>query len=321
MTVCAKYYIVLLERMMDKTGKNYEEFVRNLQQAILDSEEYVKQKNIKVEKNKIIKDNNGINREFDLYWEYELGGIIYKTVIECKDYNTKINVNKIDELLGKLHDIPGIKPLFASKKGYNSGAIIKARCNNIELLIVREQNASDWINENGNHLTKIMDIKINNYTPATITKFETIWDGRWVKENRPDIDMTMLLHKRIITDKTYIDDISKNEKFSIMDLTYKLLDLEDHKSGSYERTFNFSEAYIIYGDDKYKLLSIKVSYFITEPMITGVYIDFSKELNGVIEYLERGIKKKIFAKGDIQQDKIIMEKPKNRSNRQKRHKS
>ncbi|WP_279498910.1 hypothetical protein [Aeromonas veronii] len=75
-------------------GKQYEEFVGRLQQAILNSEEYLKIKNITIEKNRIITDNNGIDREFDLYWEYDLGGIKYKSVIECKDYNQKNQYRK-----------------------------------------------------------------------------------------------------------------------------------------------------------------------------------------------------------------------------------
>ncbi len=82
------------------TGKDYEVFVQSLQQALLDSEAHFSLKNIKVERNKKIADSFGCIREFDIYWEYELAGIIYKTVIECKDYASKVSVEKIDALLG-----------------------------------------------------------------------------------------------------------------------------------------------------------------------------------------------------------------------------
>jgi hypothetical protein len=68
---------------MSKRGSEYEKFVSTLQQAILDSEKFMKQKNIIIELNKKIIDNNNIEREFDLYWEYDLGEITYKTIIEC----------------------------------------------------------------------------------------------------------------------------------------------------------------------------------------------------------------------------------------------
>lgn len=75
---------------MSKQGARYEDFVAKLQAAILASESLTHQKNISVELNKKIKDNAGVVREFDVYWEYELGGLTYKTAIECKDYASKV---------------------------------------------------------------------------------------------------------------------------------------------------------------------------------------------------------------------------------------
>ena len=80
---------------MHNDGKKYERFVAGLQQAIINSETITAQKNINIELNKKIIDNCGVEREFDLYWEYELGGITYKTIIECKDYNSDMSVENI----------------------------------------------------------------------------------------------------------------------------------------------------------------------------------------------------------------------------------
>lgn len=38
-------------------GKDYEQFVKDLQQGLLDSEDFIKQKNICIETNKMITDN------------------------------------------------------------------------------------------------------------------------------------------------------------------------------------------------------------------------------------------------------------------------
>jgi hypothetical protein len=129
---------------MKNDGKSYEEFVAVLHQALLYSEDIGKHQNIEIQRNKKIVDSFGIKREFDLYWEYELAGITYKTIIECKDYSSTISIEKIDALIGKIRDIPDIKPVFATKKGYQSGARTKAEKNKVDLLIVREQNDSDW---------------------------------------------------------------------------------------------------------------------------------------------------------------------------------
>lgn len=128
----------------NKKGDEYEEFVSKIYSAILKSDNIVNSKTIQIELKKKIKDKSGINREFDLYWEYELGGLVYKTIIECKDFNKKIPIEKIDSLIGKLEDLPDLKAVFATKLGYQSGAEKKAISHNIELLIVREQNETDW---------------------------------------------------------------------------------------------------------------------------------------------------------------------------------
>ena len=78
---------------MANNGRLYENFVAELQQALIDSQMFMKTKSIKIEKNKSITDRCGISREFDLYWEYEFAGVIYKNVIECKDYESKISID------------------------------------------------------------------------------------------------------------------------------------------------------------------------------------------------------------------------------------
>jgi hypothetical protein len=287
---------------MNKTWKEYEEFVRNLQQAIINSEEFAKHKNITVEKNKIIKDRNGIDREFDIYWEYELCGLVYKTVIECKDYNSKIKINKIDELLGKLHDIPDIKPVFATKKGYESGAKNKAKQNNIELLIVREQNDSDLLDEQGNPYLRSINVNGILIIPARIITFQPLFDGKWIKVHRPDIDISNPIQIIGINNEIFIDEVCNNIKYSLYDLAQNLTTLENNEPGEYEKEIQFSEAYILHRNDKFKIVSYKVRYIIIEPIESNINVYLSQELIGIVEYINKGIKLKIFSNGTIHKE-------------------
>ena len=52
---------------MSKPGRAYESFVAGLQGAILEVETVFDGRNIQVETNKIIIDNDGLKREFDVY--------------------------------------------------------------------------------------------------------------------------------------------------------------------------------------------------------------------------------------------------------------
>ena len=289
---------------MDKKGKEYEQFVGKLQQAILNSEKYGKQKNIIVEKNKIIQDKNGNNREFDLYWEYRFGGISYKTVIECKDYNSKISIDRIDALLGKIHEIPGLKPVFATKIGYQSGAEKKARDNDIELLIVRKQNDSDWKDEYGFHLLKGITVNTEICKTAQIKSFLPEIDLKWVRENKIDINYIKTLKLCGKTNEVTIEDTSNSEKYTLLDLETHITLSEKKNPGKHEFTKRFDEAYLIHNDIRYKILSFRIEYIVPEPDVLQETVDFTQQLIGVVEYLHKGIKLKIFKNGIIHEENL-----------------
>jgi len=285
---------------MKNTGKEYEQFVASIQQALLNAENITTQKNIIVEVDKKITDNCGIERQFDIYWEYEMGGFTYKTVIECKDYASKISIEKIDALIGKTRDLPGLKPVFATKMGYQAGARIKAEQNKIDLLIVREQNDSDWMGEDGTPYVKKIAITQHILMPAYIKSFEPLIDAHWVKENT-DIDISKPINFAGLNNEIFIEDNFTNEKYSLFDLSRKLSPKDDKQHGEFEIVEEFENAFIFHQEAnlRLKLKGYKIEYSISEPVISSMEFDLSKELIGVIEYLEKGTKKSIFKNGIV----------------------
>lgn len=280
---------------MVNTGKEYEIFVSSIQQAILHADLLAINKNIKVEVDKRIIDNCGIERQFDIYWEYELGGITYKTVIECKDYNSRISVEKIDALIGKTCDIPDLKPVFATKKGYQSGAKIKAEQNKIDLLIVREQNESDWSDKDGNPLVKELHFNMQLQYPAVIKEFNPILNAEWV-QNHTNLRLSEVAgYRKELSTDIVIEDLTLDKKYSLYDLGYTLA---SSFSGSYgaviEDEITFDNAFIYYSNVKLKLQSYRIKYLVPKPSSSQLEIDFTKQLIGVVEYLSKGIKKSVF---------------------------
>lgn len=271
---------------MSNNGRNYENFVQKIQQALINSEEYLKQKNISIQQNIKLIDNCGIEREFDIYWEYELAGIIYKTVIECKDYQSKISVDKIDALIGKVKDIPDIKAVFATKTGYQSGAEQKAKHNKIELLIVREQIDEDWKDKDGNSFIKEIHINMLIKSPAYIKAFYPKLNKEWIEKNT-DIDITKPITMNGLNNEIYIKDNKKNETYSIFDLQNKLTCIEKGTYGDMTQIIELEDAYITYNHTMLKIDSYKVDYFISKPKSIPLVIDYAKELIGVIEYVSR----------------------------------
>ncbi|HMW70592.1 MAG TPA: restriction endonuclease [Cellvibrionaceae bacterium] len=279
---------------MVNDGKNYEQFVKSLQQALLDSEDLIGQKNIQVETNKKLMDSCGVEREFDVYWEYELAGITYKTVIECKDYKSSISVEKIDALIGKIRDLPDIKPIFATRTGYQSGAEIKAKANKIDLLIVRQQSEEDWQDQEGNPYIKEVAINMELVSPARIISFSAEIDRGWVKENT-DIDTSKSFGLDARNGMITIEDVEKGEKYTVHQLGYDLGAVHQGESGEFIKTNGFINAFIYIDGLRLKLRSYTVRYSVSLPIIIPINIDYSKELLGVVEYLHRGTKTAVFA--------------------------
>ena len=273
---------------MSNNGRDYEQFVRRLQQALLDSESFIKQKNVRIEANKIfVKDNR--RREFDLYWEYEYAGITYKTVIECKDYSNKISIEKIDALVGKMQDFPDLKAVFATKTGYQSGAESKAKENKIDLLIVREASEADWQDKDGKPYIKGFQIAMFMSAPARITDFSFVTDDKRMEDN------AALLPSR--NDLITIENNDHNDKYTLLKLEERLrgTHLAQGEFGAFEKKQKFDDAYIYCGELKLKLKEYKICYHIPRPVEMTTTIDYSKELIGVIEYLHKDTKTAVFS--------------------------
>ncbi len=279
---------------MDYNWNDYERFVQSLMQIILSSEELGKQKNIKVEHDIKLTDRNGIKRQFDVYWEYELGGFLYKNVIECKDYARDISIARIDELIGKLHDLPDVRGAFATRKGYQSGAKIRAETNNIDLLIIREQNDSDWISKDGVPLLSKIVLNINMDTSAEILDFCPVLDGKWIKANT-DIDISKFTSVSAMNCDVYIEDIESGEKYSLQDLSGRLKVSDSERGKKIKQYISLKNAYLILPNTpKLKLLGYNIRY-IKHPIVKEKsVIDGKNNLLGVVEYVLKGEKRKVF---------------------------
>ncbi len=283
---------------MANTGKEYEFFVAMLQQAIINSEARGAQKNIVVEVNKKIIDSCGIERQFDIYWEYELGGLTYKTAIECKDYASTVTVDRIDALIGKVRDIPDLRVAVATKTGYQSGAKTKAEHNKIDLLIVREQNESDWQADDGTPYIKKVQINSTAILSARVQAVNLGLDGKWVEENLTSAEAEALDFNGL-NSEVFVEDCLTKERYSLYELAQKLQPYGDRNEGEFELKQEFESAFISHGESRAKLKMWRIRYVVVKPQTQTMEIDFSSMLLGVIEYLQKGVKKSVFSNGVV----------------------
>jgi len=285
---------------MKNTGESYENFVKTLHEALLQLETLGIQKNIKIETRKKITDNCGIDREFDLYWEYELGGITYKTVIECKDYNSAVSVEKIDALIGKIKDLPDLKPVFATKIGYQSGAQKKAEQNKIDLLIVRKPLDSDWVDEQGRPLINKVAFTLSMGYPVRITGFYPKVSESVLKEMKGNTSFAIAGNNNEI----FINDGEKTVTW--LDLENKLPLLHKDEFGQFEETKIFSkEGELRTPSFSLKILGYTVKYEVKKPDEETVLIDASDAMHGVIEYLGKDKKTLFWKNGKIEKREKI----------------
>lgn len=140
------------KRDKKNTGKPYEALVENVIASLirLEGQGF---KNIKVERDidldSITKDSDGkpIPRQIDVYWEFEFGGLKYKTVIQAKDHAQKINMGMIDTFRSVLLDLPGQpRGIMITTNGLQSGALKLANAYGIGIYELRSASSSDFPN-------------------------------------------------------------------------------------------------------------------------------------------------------------------------------
>ncbi|CAI3933523.1 unnamed protein product [Commensalibacter communis] len=237
-----------------------------------------------VELNKIIK-----GREFDLYWEFEFGGITYRNVMECKDYTSKISVEKIDSFLGKTRDIPDLHLIYATKTGYQSGAIERAKQYNISLLRVRGCNDGDFITEDGKVYLKKITIDFIPTFPPQIVSFNPTFDLSWIK-SQPHLNKKKIqsrFERYELTSQSFISNKTTNTRYSMMQLMQSL-EIKSFKreyNKIYTHTETFENAFIELPSDNFivKILGYNLTYIFKEPQkIASSELDLTQQIMGII---------------------------------------
>lgn len=288
---------------MANSGREYEELVRDIQYSLIKTENISSLRNIIIEKNKKIKDRSGIDREFDVYWEFEIGGQTYRSVIECKDYSSPVSIEKIDAFIGKTNDIPGLKLIYATRTGYQSGAKLKAEQHNIQLLVIRDQQEQDWTDEDGNPYLKTVHIKMIATTLPQVISFDTYLDKQWFQSQEKYTEETVFnAFGMALNNSVFINNITNNERYSLYDLQKLLLTkVKNIEYGKYNYNEAIENGYIENEDStiKIKISGYSCTYIYSKPMETTSIVDFSEQVKAIVEDFQTGKKKWVFNDGNV----------------------
>lgn len=83
-------------------------------------------------------------RQFDVTIRFKYGIYEYLCVVECKDYSSRVPVEKVDAFVTKARDAQANKAVMVSANGYQSGCVEVARRHGIQLLTLSETLDEDY---------------------------------------------------------------------------------------------------------------------------------------------------------------------------------
>ena len=126
---------------MPKKGSEYELFVKAVYECLNHADGL---SDAQIQHDVKLVGAAGVEHQIDVFWTFKLGGVNYKVAVECKDYNRHVSKEKIEAFHSILHDIGNIHGIFASKMGFQNGAILYAQKYGIQLMEIRKPIDSDW---------------------------------------------------------------------------------------------------------------------------------------------------------------------------------
>ncbi|MBT9545650.1 MAG: restriction endonuclease [Candidatus Sericytochromatia bacterium] len=124
------------------TGKPYEKLTQSIFQQILNQSSEVQ--TVQVEHDVLLQ---GITttHQIDVYWRFQHGGVEYQSIVQAKDWNSKVSKEKLLAFHGVLNDLPGQpRGIFVTRRGYQKGAKEYAQAHGIVLYELREAEELDW---------------------------------------------------------------------------------------------------------------------------------------------------------------------------------
>lgn len=98
-------------------GKEYEQIVASVYRQVAGDGT--------VTENEKIQGKSGKPRQIDVAVRREVDGQPELTVIECKDYATRVGIGRVDELIGKIQHVKATYGILASDSGFTEDAIIR----------------------------------------------------------------------------------------------------------------------------------------------------------------------------------------------------
>lgn len=133
---------------------------------------------VQVQHNVKITGTSGLAHQIDVYWEYNVAGILHKVAIECKNFNKPVSIGSVRDFYGVLSDLKGVNGIMVTKIGYQKGAKEFASTYGINLKELREPTDGDWEGR-----VKTINIQMHIIVPQILER-TPILDEQWLESNK-----------------------------------------------------------------------------------------------------------------------------------------
>lgn len=224
------------EMAAKNTGLPYERIVQSIFQAIVGQD---RAKNIVVEHNVKLTGKSGEQHQIDVHWEFEVGGVSYKTLVSAKDWAGNVKKEQVLSFKTILDDIAGQpRGVIVAREGYQTGAEGFARHHGITLYVVRKPDDEFWEGR-----TKKLVLETQFYEP-NYSRLGFVVDRTWLdalqrERGRQEFQITF----RGGSDQLFLFGESGQPRESIQDALRRLFPILAFEAVSKHReTHAFSDA-------------------------------------------------------------------------------
>jgi Restriction endonuclease len=129
-----------------------------------------------VQRNIFLKGKAGAEHQIDVTFVMKIGGIDYRTIVQCKDWGAAVKQGQVLEFQQVLSEIAGQpRGIMVSRSGFQEGARTIAAHHGIKLYELREPRDEDW-----EGLIRAFDITMNLSIPR-FDKVELKWNEALIK--------------------------------------------------------------------------------------------------------------------------------------------
>lgn len=158
-TICDNMFIPMIDAVLEMDPIDFEKYVLQILQSKTKGLD-----NVKIVHNKVVETYDG-NYQLDGYIEFEVMGVVYKTIVECKHYKYPISREIVQKVYDNLRAVGAQKGIVVSTSNFQSGAITYAKAHGIALIQLAETEETFYTRSHYNVVVNHPYVPSNNGLP------------------------------------------------------------------------------------------------------------------------------------------------------------